>query len=55
MGRTSTDHKKHIISCRVSDLEMAALRRRALKSGLSITMLLRQSLELSQAETATQR
>jgi len=54
MGRTTTDHKKNIVSCRVSDREMAALRRRAMKSGLSITMLLRQSLDLSQPDAASQ-
>lgn len=52
MGRTTNDRKKHIVSCRVNDREMAVLRREAMKSGLSITMLLRQSLNLSQQEAS---
>lgn len=37
----------HVVSCRVNEQEMAALRRQALQTGVSITKLLRQSLNLS--------
>jgi hypothetical protein len=50
MGRTSTNPKKFIISCRVNHREMEALQKLAEDSGLSITMLLRKSLELAERE-----
>ncbi|MEJ2698279.1 MAG: hydrogen-dependent growth transcriptional repressor [Desulfuromonadales bacterium] len=50
MGRTSTNPKKFIISCRVNHREMEALQKRAEDSGLSITMLLRKSLELTERD-----
>jgi hypothetical protein len=50
MGRTSTNPKKFIISCRVNHREMQSLQKRAEASGLSITMLLRKSLELAERE-----
>ena len=48
MSRTGKNRMTHVVSCRVSDHEMAALRRQAMKAGLSITMLLRQCLNLSE-------
>jgi Mobilization protein NikA len=51
MARTSQSPKKFIISCRVSDREMRVLHQRAQESGLSITMLLRQSLDLAAQES----
>jgi len=48
MGRTTTNKMSHVVSCRVNDREMDALRRLARKSGVSITTLLRQSLNLPQ-------
>lgn len=52
MGRTTTNKMKHVVSCRVNDRELAVLQRQALKTGLSITMLLRQSLNLPQQDTS---
>lgn len=46
MARSATNPKKFIISCRVNHREMEALQKRAEECGLSITMLLRKSLEL---------
>lgn len=46
MARTSQNPKKFIVSCRVNDEEMENLRELAEESGLSITMLLRKSLDL---------
>lgn len=46
MGRSSSNPKKFIISFRVNDREMRALHERAQKSGVSITRLMRQSLDL---------
>ena len=46
MGRSNPNPKKFIISCRVNAREMRALQERAEAAGLSITTLLRQSLEL---------
>jgi len=46
MPRINQSPKKFIISCRVNDREMRDLHQRARESGLSITMLLRQSLDL---------
>jgi len=46
MQKMRKDTKKFIISCRVSDREMRVLHERAKQSGLSITLLLRQSLDL---------
>lgn len=51
MARTSKSPKKFIISCRVNDREMRALHQRAQESGVSITMLLRQSLDLASKES----
>jgi len=46
MGRTSSNPKKFIISFRVDDREMRTLHERAQQSGVSITRLMRQSLDL---------
>lgn len=46
MARTSTNPKKFIVSCRVNNEEMETLRDLAEEHGLSITMLLRKSLDL---------
>lgn len=54
MGRTSANPKKFIISCRVNHREMETLQKRAEASGLSITMLLRESLELAEREHGSQ-
>jgi hypothetical protein len=53
MGRTTTDQKKHVVSFRVSDRELSALQRQALKSGVSLTLLMRQSLNLLRQESAS--
>ncbi len=50
MARTSKSPKKFIVSCRVSDREMRTIHQRAQESGLSITMLLRKSLDLAAKE-----
>jgi len=56
MGKTSTNKMSHVVSCRVNEREMDTLRRQALKSGISITTLLRQSLDLPyQASVQTDR
>jgi len=52
MARVSANPKKFIISCRVNHHEMEALQERAESCGLSITMLLRKSLELQEREFA---
>ena len=52
MSRTTSNRMTHVVSCRVSDKEMAVLRRQAMKSGLSITMLLRQCLNLPEQNTS---
>jgi len=52
MARVSNNPKKFIISCRVNSEEMESLQERAEASGLSITMLLRKSLELQEREFA---
>jgi len=51
MARTTTNKMNHVVSCRVNDREMDTLRLLARKSGVSITTLLRQSLNLSQQDT----
>jgi hypothetical protein len=53
MGRTTTDQKKHVVSFRVSDRELTSLQRQALKSGVSLTMLMRQSLNLPRQDAAS--
>ena len=46
MARSATNPKKFIVSCRVNHREMEVLQKRAEASGISITTLLRKSLEL---------
>lgn len=46
MARTSANPKKFIISCRVSNEEMETLRELSEETGLSITMLVRKSLDI---------
>ena len=46
MARVNENPKKFIISCRVNHREMRELQERAQESGLSITALLRESLDL---------
>ncbi len=46
MGRVNENPKKFIISCRVNHREMQELQERARDSGLSITALLRECLDL---------
>ncbi|BCA78421.1 hydrogen-dependent growth transcriptional repressor [Desulfuromonas sp. AOP6] len=48
MGKAVENPKKNIVSCRVNDSEMQTLQVIAEKSGVSISMLLRQSLDLLQ-------
>lgn len=50
MARVSDNPKKFIISCRINHQEMEALQERAEANGMSITMLLRKSLELQERE-----
>ncbi|MDT8441637.1 MAG: hydrogen-dependent growth transcriptional repressor [Desulfuromonadales bacterium] len=45
MGRSVTKPKKHIISCRIDELEMTSLKEHADAAGLSISELLRQCIE----------
>ena len=52
MARVSSNPKKFIISCRVNHQEMEALQERAEAYGMSITTLLRKSLELQEREFA---
>lgn len=46
MARSTQDPKKFIISCRINTQEMENLRELADESGMSITMLLRKSIDL---------
>jgi len=46
MPKISANPKKIVISCRVTPREMHVLQVKAQESGLSITMLLRKSLDL---------
>jgi len=46
VARSAANPKKFIISCRVNHREMEVLQKRAEESGISITTLLRKSLEL---------
>lgn len=48
MGKAVENPKKNIVSCRVNDREMQTLQVIAENSGVSISMLLRQSLDLLQ-------
>ena len=50
MARSAQNPKKFIVSCRVNRHEMEVLQRRAEASGISITTLLRKSLELVERE-----
>jgi glycine cleavage system pyridoxal-binding protein P len=50
MARVSDNPKKFIISCRINHHEMEVLQERAESCGMSITMLLRKSLELQERE-----
>ena len=52
MARVSANPKKFIISCRINHQEMESLQERAEACGMSITMLLRKSLELQEREFA---
>ena len=52
MARISDNPKKFIISCRINHQEMESLQERADACGMSITMLLRKSLELQEREFA---
>jgi len=54
MARAVENPKKFIISCRVDDDEMIILKKRARKSGLSITQLLRECLDLAEVEALRQ-
>jgi hypothetical protein len=45
MGRKKEHPKKHIVSCRINSEEMDILREISEDSGMSITMLLRKSLD----------
>lgn len=47
MARSAANPKKFIISCRVNHREMEVLQKRAEESGISITTLLRECLELT--------
>ncbi|BCR04456.1 hypothetical protein DESUT3_15250 [Desulfuromonas versatilis] len=51
MGRTSTNPKKFVISCRVNHREMQDLVERAEEEGISITALLRKCLQLPPTQT----
>ena len=46
MARTSANPKKFVVSCRVTPKEMEMLQDKAEECGLSITMLLRECLNL---------
>jgi hypothetical protein len=46
MGKSVKNPKKHIVSCRINDLEMETLQQRAEAYDISISELLRQSLDL---------
>jgi hypothetical protein len=48
MGKTVQNPKKFIISCRVNDQEMELLQQLADQSGLSISNLLRQTLNFGE-------
>jgi hypothetical protein len=50
MGKSVQNPKKFIISCRVNDQEMELLQHLANKSGLSISNLLRQTLNFNEDE-----
>jgi hypothetical protein len=52
MGKTVQNPKKFIISCRVNDQEMELLQQLANQSGLSISNLLRQTLNFNEDEMA---
>ncbi len=54
MPKISKNPKKFVISCRVTPKEMQVLQVKAEESGLSITMLLRKSLDLFE-QTKQQR
>ena len=46
MARTSDNPKRFIVSCRVNDREMQVLQKHAQEEGVSISMLLRKSLDM---------
>lgn len=54
MAKPVENPKKFIISCRVDDHEMRILQKRANNAGLSITRLLRDCLNLAEAELRRQ-
>ena len=54
MPKFSTNPKKFVISCRVTPKEMQVLQVKAQESGISITMLLRKSLDLLEQSKRTQ-
>jgi len=51
MGKSVENPKKHIISCRISDEEMAALQQIADTKGQNISDLLRQTIFALQSTT----
>ncbi|WP_432822193.1 plasmid mobilization protein [Trichloromonas sp.] len=51
MPKVSKNPKKFVVSCRVTPREMQALQVKAEETGLSITMLLRKSLDLLEQRT----
>jgi hypothetical protein len=54
MGKTVENPKKNIVSCRVDDDEMQVLQELASHADLSISMLLRHSLDLLQANLTSE-
>jgi len=54
MGKIVDNPRKYVVSCRVDDDEMRILQRRARNAGVSITKLLRNCLDLMEAEARRQ-
>ena len=54
MAKVKENSKKFIVSCRVDDYEMAILKQRADREGVSITQLLRNCLDFTEMETRRQ-
>ena len=54
MGKTVENPKKNIVSCRVDDDEMQVLQELARHADLSISMLLRHSLDLLQTNLSSE-
>jgi hypothetical protein len=55
MGKSVKKPKKHIISCRVDDGEIVALKRLARASNTNISNLLRRSLDMLEEASAGKR